>query len=1370
MATTGPAQTLARERQIPGRSASQITAGTAEPGVDDHAAQPLVGRPDRPDLNTYPAREDSPNRETAAAVDSNWSRITLQLQRTVGNGAVARRIQRQRTPVVQRLSAEDVIPDFILKPAKDLLRQATAYSSDVTTKSDSAAGSAQTEADAAATKAETETTTQVGAEQAKGEVAATQAETQGVTAEATANSTRAAGETQAAQLNNALPAADYATDPVKPAVAAPPPGKLPGGAVAAAKGTAETWNCDEAAILTQASGVGSAIIRGLTRAVKAIVPDDILQFAQRTATKVQSAVAAIKQKVEAAKQVVTKWIDGKLQPIRDAIQNAERAVSGKIDSAKKAISEKVSQATAWASEKWTTLKSKVTNTINRTVQWAKDGANGIVDKAKNLAGRFWSALPDWIKSGLTGAAAALAAPIVLAYKAIEKTTGWIESKATALRERLAKAADRAAKWLGEKYQKVRATVVKVGGAIGRGIDWVKKKAGDAGRAIYNGIDKLSGGRLSKLRAAAARRLAEVKGEVCAATGAAAGPCVERFVPEPVGPDGKSFATLTTKADVTVPVEGVPVKVAAGASMKVERTAKKYNVVLSGEAFAGVAFKLSGGGGAGGSGGTSGSVSVEGTLPNRALALLSLNGQSPGLPAAPIRIGGGKPPAVAGGAAAPGPGTAAAAAPATTPGAAGGGAGGGGGGGFGGGGGSASAEAGKKLSVQLTYTFDATADKTSCDGLGGLTAFLASQGAAAMLPAPFSTLAGAGGQAAFADKLTSAKFTSADTGSVSLKGGGGGVDASAGLKGESGVSVESKTEDDKSRSLTATIFQAVTGDAALSFAPDGIGLGKISGSLGGRQELAIVYNITQDALDAKFKQSLSGSATLSVFAGMIGSLPAPVREPIRARLSCLPDANQATVSFELSNNVKNLMTLAQALDSELNKGSSATASGIWNAVSSFVRNPDNSFTEFSAKLTLTEQVLGVKASVSTPEQVSVGAELGISRGQEIVLVPPTKLFQGGGGGGSSITAPCKPVLAPAGPTHPDQMPPENDRRPSDGDPTGPAGPWPPDKDAELRREAKVAVRNALGAEFPEIASVLERLIDDKAHHLNLVESLMDPAKRAGTIATIHRMATGATLGEKSLEDFVREHPGAGPLFEKIPPDVNLDKEGRSRKKTFLEWAKESDAARRVGAKPTDDDRKLVDEYAKRLKRDVEPLVFKEVQALTQEINGEFGGGAATFNIRTKDSAAILDKVRRMAEGREGQKPQPNAQVGDMVDAVGARITVEDTAQLGSLLTRVQKHFGTGDKGRIIELENLYLNPKAKNFAYRVIPLTIVVEVEGMKYTYELQLTTRTASIAADLEHNVIYKDLIGATPEEKAKVRAAMNEAAALEQVETRKRR
>jgi ppGpp synthetase/RelA/SpoT-type nucleotidyltranferase len=140
---------------------------------------------------------------------------------------------------------------------------------------------------------------------------------------------------------------------------------------------------------------------------------------------------------------------------------------------------------------------------------------------------------------------------------------------------------------------------------------------------------------------------------------------------------------------------------------------------------------------------------------------------------------------------------------------------------------------------------------------------------------------------------------------------------------------------------------------------------------------------------------------------------------------------------------------------------------------------------------------------------------------------------------------------------------------------------------------------------------------------------------------------------------------------------------------------------------------------------------------------------------------------MVEGGEGRPPRPDYEVGDVIDAVGARITVDNMQQLEAVLDRVLEHFGVGDGGRVLELENMYAQPKAGKLEYRVIPLTIAKEVDGQLYTFELQLTTRRASIAADLNHNTLFKHLVELTEAERAAVQRAMEEAAALDQLESR---
>jgi len=186
---------------------------------------------------------------------------------------------------------------------------------------------------------------------------------------------------------------------------------------------------------------------------------------------------------------------------------------------------------------------------------------------------------------------------------------------------------------------------------------------------------------------------------------------------------------------------------------------------------------------------------------------------------------------------------------------------------------------------------------------------------------------------------------------------------------------------------------------------------------------------------------------------------------------------------------------------------------------------------------------------------------------------------------------------------------------------------------------------------------------------------------------------------------------------------------------------------------------VDDYANRL-HEAEPIVEAEVERLVDDLDAE-------VNVRTKDGAGLIDKVKRMTTGTDGRAGRPNYKVGDVIDAIGARITVNDTADLAKVVERVREYFGYGDNGRILEVENMYAQPKAHNPGYRVVPMIVKVDSGGQVYTFELQLTTRRASIAADVNHNTIYKPYIDVTPEEQAKVAKMFDEAAALEQIEKR---
>ena len=316
---------------------------------------------------------------------------------------------------------------------------------------------------------------------------------------------------------------------------------------------------------------------------------------------------------------------------------------------------------------------------------------------------------------------------------------------------------------------------------------------------------------------------------------------------------------------------------------------------------------------------------------------------------------------------------------------------------------------------------------------------------------------------------------------------------------------------------------------------------------------------------------------------------------------------------------------------------------------------------------------------------------------------------------------------------------------------------PDIDPELARLIDTVLRN-----HPEVAVIIRQLVaDHDAHPLNVTHALNDPARRPHTLEMIAELADGRVLDGRTLAEYLADHPGAGPLFESLPPEVNTTADGLDRKQAAVDAARELDLARAVGPAPDPAEQAAVRDYAQRL-RAVQRVVEAEIAALADQIDG------AATSVRTKTAEGILDKVRRMTTGSETRPPRPDYRVGDVIDAVGARITVGDTAQLAELLRAVQEHFGVGEGGRILEIENMYEAPKSGNPAYRVIPLTVSVEIDGLPYTFELQLTTERASVAADINHNTTYKPYVPPTGEQRAIIEAMFAEAAALEQEETRR--
>ena len=252
-----------------------------------------------------------------------------------------------------------------------------------------------------------------------------------------------------------------------------------------------------------------------------------------------------------------------------------------------------------------------------------------------------------------------------------------------------------------------------------------------------------------------------------------------------------------------------------------------------------------------------------------------------------------------------------------------------------------------------------------------------------------------------------------------------------------------------------------------------------------------------------------------------------------------------------------------------------------------------------------------------------------------------------------------------------------------------------------------------------------------------------------------------LKDQDLGTYVRNNPGRGPLLDQVPDETNTDSLGNNRKNSYVAGAKDLDPVRAVGPNPTPDEANLLNGYADRLNDDVLPSVRQELEQLVNRFPG------ARTSSRAKNADALVDKVQRMTSGTGGRAPRPNYQVGDVIDAVGARITARITDQLADIYQAVKDHSGTGDTGRILEIENMYAQPKATAPLYRVIQMIIKSEIGGIQYTFELQLNTQRAATGADLMHNTLYKPYVQLSSQQAERVESMVGEAAALDQAETR---
>jgi hypothetical protein len=822
------------------------------------------------------------------------------------------------------------------------------------------------------------------------------------------------------------------------------PGAVKGGLAAGPTGG---WDCSSSEIMSMVSNMGDVVSRHVGNVGRRVLGEEgyarLVAFEDRISAGVRDAAAAVRRTAGQVAGRVSAWWQRTTAPIAARVQKVREGLARTWDGLQKGVKGWIDQRWKGLSAGWERLKTGVVSRLESAANGAKSFVSGAVERAKSVAGRFWSMLPGPVQGLVTGLGAAVVGPAALVIGAAQRLGAFVASHKDQILARLKEAGNAVARSVAKAYDGAKtmlsgvwAKVRQVGSTIAAA---VRQKAS----ALYAAADEASGGWLGKIRTSVAAIGPAIRDDVCAVLGTASAPCIKAALPK-----HGDFAEASLGGDLTVPVEGVPVKIAAGAKVTVtgdtanapagadRPTAQRYTAVIAGEGAISVAASLDGGGGGGSPGGGGGSkVGVSVDLPQGGKAKLwerITGGPAPATPAAGAKPGappaggtapasGGPAPASGGpapasGGPAPTPGGTAPARPSTGGGPAPGGApkpatpGGapapgaapagqqpaapGGGSEM-----SAGVEAGLKGSAQATYAFSADGkDAASCRGLGGLTTLLAAggaSGAASQLPPPFGLVGSAGGSLtadAFADQLTSLQMTFAQFGglTVDLKHEGVGSLKMA-VSGERGVTLETAKEATGEQSVSASVFASLGGSIGGEL---GVGpLSGVGGSAGasGRIYATLKYMPARDVIQTiDAGASITASVSLNNIQTLLDALPAPVAAEARRQAEpYLGGAGNATVEGTAAFKVSNLQKLGAELDAYFANPDGVSLDGVYSRVSAHIAA--NNELAITVTLTARSRIVGVSVSAEQSGQsgtVGGNVSAALDVGQKLTLASIT----------------------------------------------------------------------------------------------------------------------------------------------------------------------------------------------------------------------------------------------------------------------------------------------------------------------------------------------------------------------------------------------
>lgn len=947
---------------------------------------------------------------------------------------------------VQRRGLDDLLPDSVMQQIRNLAGSASGIVSGLSSEAGAEVSSAKAEADGVPAEGEQQIAGHVSDGEAQIGEATGSVSAEGETVSGQSAASASTASSRSEELTHSVKVADYVSDPVRPKVEAPPapagttsdPGGGSGGGAGGggagggaagggaggggaggaggdqsappevgaviggqSKGGGDTkWNCDTASLVKKITTAADDAVDSLNDIAKSHLPEDISKWVETTIGHTQRDIDKLKGDVARAYTAVVTWIDTELPKYQKQLMDALARAREIYEDVKHTIREGIDAVKRWAGELWDGIKSRVDAVVQGAIARAREAANGLVARARGLAGALWDALPESLKGMLTGAIDEVQGWVAEGKAMISEAADTISGLADGFMARAEEAVELLVQKAGEAWVAAQARIEALGQAIAERYAAVKARAAELAELAYEKIDEISEGKLSELRKAGDDKYKVLAGQACGVLADVSGPCVDKYLPEPKGEGGASDFSVMTTGELTVPVYGVPVKVAAGAGITIVRNKESYVATLTGEGFLGVNVIMPGQ--------ASVSMQIDGTLPTKARAMSRLGTIVPGIS---VPIGGAKgPDGGAGGAGgAPGGpvpaagGAGSGPAPGPAPGAdkpAG-----GGGQGHDKPGMEGNVEGGKKLKIEAKYTFDASASKrNSCDGLGGLTAFIGGLGGASLLPAPFGPLAQGAVGALFEDKAT-VSATWADSGKAALAADFAGLKVGKEVSAERGITVGTERVDRKDKDdkkvvgpdgkviqdvvLFAKLYQQLAGKQALELVPNGLMLFKGEAGAQGTAEVQIRYNLGKDEVDAAMKQAIQMGVTLAAFPSVKHRLPGAAIAAIDAKLASLgvtTELYEGALTIELSNDITDMRELAQAIGAELDKGDGASAGGIWEAIKGFMKKRMK--TTLSVKLKITDKLLGVKIEGGDGKQSKGGVNIEVKKGQEFQLYSGT----------------------------------------------------------------------------------------------------------------------------------------------------------------------------------------------------------------------------------------------------------------------------------------------------------------------------------------------------------------------------------------------